>query len=416
MARSSVRRARSRGAPWAALLGAFAACEPDLPDVPYACDVDGTCPEGFSCQATVCVRDGAEVGARRPMRVTWINAGEMTWFPSTLGGAALVVNEGFSDGARGLYEISVGTDGSVSEPRLILDFGEEFPTAAAVVALDDRRYGVLTMAFPGITSNFQRLAFYSVPRDGSGAPAELVAEPTEAVGFEGGVEPVYVGAVARNGGVDVSYADPSEGGRVIVARVEGGAIVPRVTLPLGTSFPLSADSLMWDLGDAVAVRVGLEEPALWRVPDGPSPVLGEPLVFDGLPIYAFADRVIVWSTSESEAGVTTSLDVYDWSGAKLDTIPNGTTQGGLEPYSATASGTGALLAPVSDDEGFATLGVARLEPSGSTSLVGAVTRASTDELYSARAFSQGGTVFVAWTSFHDSLMDLWVSVAPEAAP
>ena len=47
---------------------------------------------------------------------------------------------------------------------------------------------------------------------------------------------------------------------------------------------------------------------------------------------------------------------------------------------------------------------------GSFSTIASVEREATDELYSARAFSDGTRVYVAWTSFHEDLMDLWVTV------
>src|SRR5687767_4393822 len=113
------------------------ACSPDLPDVPYACGGESAaCPDGFTCRATVCVRDGATPPVARPMRVSWINSGEMYWFAGRSGGATLVVNDGFTDGGRGIYELHVEPSGEVLGPKLLLALGQEFPTASAVVALD----------------------------------------------------------------------------------------------------------------------------------------------------------------------------------------------------------------------------------------------------------------------------------------
>ncbi len=390
------------------------ACEPDLSDVPFACGTEGVCPDGYTCRATVCVRDGATLGVARPMRISWINSAEMYWFPASGGGATLVVNDGFTDGARGLYEISVGSDGAVSEPTLLLDFGEEFATSSAVVALDADHYGVFTIAFPSLSSTFQSVSFWSVPREGRGGAAKIVAEAPSPIPFLGGAEPVYVGALARQGGVDVSYADPSAGGQVVIGRIEGSSFVERARLPIGSGLPLSADSILWDLGDAIAVRVGLEASEVWRIPDGPTPDIGEPVAFDGQPIYAFDDRIVVLTTDERGDSITASLDAYDWSGAAVTQNPAGVLQPDLEPFSGFSGDGGVLLAPVSDDESFATLGVARLDPSGSFTRTAALERPGDDPLYSARALSSGGRVYLAWTSFHESVMDLWVGVTEES--
>lgn len=390
-----------------------AACAPELPDVPYACSTEGECPDGYTCSATVCVRDGTTPGVARPMRISWINSAEMYWFSSPAGGATLVVNDGFTEGARGLYEITVGSDGAVSEPELLLDFGEEFATSSSVVALDDDHYGVFTIAFPTLSSTFQSVSFWSVPREGRGGAPELVAEAPSPVPFLGGAEPVYVGALVRNGGVDVSYADPSDGGQVVIGRIEGSSFVERARLPVGNGLPLSADSLLWDLGDSIAVRVGLEESEVWRVPDGPDPVLGDPVAFDGQPVYAFDDRILVLRTTEEGETVAASLDVFDWSGQLLTPQPAGVLQPDLEPYSGAAGEGGVLLAPLADDDGFSSLGVARLDASGSFAKIADLERPGDDPLYSARALSSGGRVYLAWTSFHESVMDLWVGVTEE---
>ncbi len=396
-------------------------CEPELSDVPFACSAEGICPEGYTCQSTVCVLDGTSLPASRPMRITWVNAGEMYWFASASGGATLVVNEGFSQGARGLYEIVVSPEGKASEPRLILDFGEEFPTSSSVVALNDDRYGVLTLSFPSVSSSSQRVSFWSVPREGRGSPAELYAEPAVQPPFQGGSEPVYVGALARKGWIDVTYADPSAGGQVVVARIQDQKLTERHRLPLATALPLSADSLLWDLGDAIAVRVGLEESALWRISDDPTPVVEGPLVLGGQPVYAFDDRVVVLTTSERDdtedtGNLDASLEIYDWSGAPVDApIDSGVLQGDLEPFSGTPGASGVRLAPLSDNPDFPELGVASLEADGTVRRVADIPRPGTDGLYSARAFSRDGKVYLAWTSFHESLMDLWVAVGDEAA-
>jgi hypothetical protein len=413
---SSVLRLRAALALATWMLG----CEPDLSDVPFACGSEGLCPDGYTCQATVCVRDGASLEAARPMRITWVNAGEMYWFPSPSGGATLVVNDGFTQGGRGLYEVVVSPDGKVGEVGQVMDFGEEFPTASSVVALDDDRYGVLTLSFPSVSSTEQRLSFWSAPREGRGGPPEIVAEPTTPIPFQGGSEPVYIAALARNEGVDLSYADPSEGGSVVVARIEDGVFAERARLPLMQTLPLSADTLLWDLGsEGIAVRVGPDAAELWRVPDGPQPVPEGPLLLASQPVYAFADRIIVMNLADGAAGITSTLDVIDWTGATIEEGKlSGVLQDALEPFSAVSVGPGAaLLAPWSpSDRAFGALEVNRLDESGGIERVASYERKGDDELYSARAFSRDGKVYLAWTTFHESLMDLWVATAPEVAP
>lgn len=400
-----------------ALIAAVIGCEPELSDVPFACGSEGLCPDGYTCQATVCVREGVSLEAARPMRITWINSGEMYWFPSPAGGATLVVNDGFSQGARGLYEVVVSPDGKVGEVREVMDFGEEFPTASSVVALDDDRYGVLTLSFPSVSSTEQRLAFWSAPREGRGGPPEIIAEPANRIPFQGGSEPVYIGAVARKEWVDVSYADPSEGGTVVVARVQNGAFTERARLPLLQTLPLSADSLVWDLGDdGIAVRVGPDASELWRISDDAMPTPEGPLLLVDQPVYAFSDHVVVMSLAVGDDGIESTLQTIDWTGAPLanDEL-SGVLQDGLEPFAAASVGPGsALLAPWSPtDRAFGALEVNRLDEAGGIVRIASYERKGDDELYSARAFARDGKVYLAWTSFHESLMDLWVAAVDE---
>ena len=66
------------------------------------------------------------------------------------------------------------------------------------------------------------------------------------------------------------------------------------------------------------------------------------------------------------------------------------------------------VAPASPSASFSSLDVVDIASSDFTT-VATVEREATDELYSARAFADGGRVYVAWTSFHEDLMDLWVT-------
>lgn len=400
------------------LLIAGLACEPELPDVPFACESGGICPEGFTCEATVCVRDGARPTLGRPMRVSWINSGEMFWFASPKGGADLVVNDGFSEGRRALYQVHVADDGRLEDPVVLIDFGEQFPTSSAVVAIDEERYGVLALSFPNVESTEQELVFYEVERDGAGSPS-VIARPVEMPRFVGGAEPAYISAVARAGGVDVSYADPAEGGRVIIGRIELDAaelvIEPRVVVPLAEVLPLSADTVLWDLGDALGLRVGFETNEVWRIPDGPGVEPEGPLVLEHQPVYAFADRVVTAVTGGSEDAPTLGFELVDWEGQPIDQVPVGPTQADLVPYTAVPAGDGALFSPVFTGGDLGTIEAAVLSPEGTLTRVASIARGGTDELYEGRSIRIDGKVYFAWTAFHGSLMDLWVGVAEEGS-
>lgn len=394
------------------VLGALGGCDPELPDVPYACGETGLCPDGFTCRATVCVRDGAVPAESRAMRVSWINAAEMYWFDAPDGGADLLVVDGFTAGARALYELHVSPDGVVDGPAVLLDFPEEYPTSTAVVALDAGHYGVLTMQFPPVSSNDQVLSFYSLSRGTLTDQSSTPPIATKTIRYLGGAEPAYVGAVRREGGsVDVAYGDPNEGGSVEFARVTDGAWADRFSLPLPPEVPpLSADCKLWDAGNGVLLRVGLETPLLYFVPDAATDVgdVQGPLPVPGLPVYGFQDAVVAL-TPEGDGAVKYTLVDYD--GAPIGPAIEGVTQESLEPHTGWPSQGGAAIAPVSSDPGFTRMGVAFATPTG-LSTVGAFDRQGTDDLYSARALVRDGRVYLAWTSFHDALMDLWVATFP----
>ncbi len=386
-------------------------CEPELGDVPFSCDAEGLCPEGYRCEATVCVKDGATPGVARPMRATWINAAELYWFPSPRGGATLIVNEGFTPGGRALFEFHVNPDGSVEPGRELLDLREEAATSTAVVALDDQSYGVLTLRFPSFDEDDQELAFTRIDRDlppGETPTSDVLyrAHPP----YLGGSEPAYVSAVRSDEGVDICFTDPSLGGALVVRRLVGGDVTRELSIDLDAPvLPLSGDCLIWAAGGDRIVRAGLESPELYRIPasaEVAADVEG-PLEVPGLPVYAFDDGVV--SLVPSGDGGRAELGFFNYSGGLIEKSPEFATQETLEPHTAWSSPGGVLFAPTAEDGGFAQLSVLSLA-SGSFVELGGVTRASTDELYSARAFSDGERLFVAWTSFHEDLMDLWVGV------
>ena len=385
-------------------------CAPELGDAPFACSEGGLCPADYECVSDVCVPTGDRPSEVRAMRLTWINSGEMYWFANEAGGVSLVVNDGFTPSLRGLYEIDLGTDGSVGAPRLILDFAEDYPTATAVVSLDDANYGVVSMRFPAVDESAQTLRFTRVPK--KSGTAEVLFEGK--VPFVGGTEPAYVSALARNGKVDVCFSDATDGGQLTLLRLdESGTEERRLSLglPLGV-LPLSGDCHLWEGQDELFVRIGLAAPIVYRIADTAlmETDIEAPIAIEGLPV--FADQAGLLAVS-ADANGSATLQRFGWSADQEDSIPIGVLPETLELHTAVRSPDGALLlAPTSQESGFADLAVLDLaDASPSTSI--SVARSGSDEIYSGRAFTAGGRTYLAWTALHEDLMDLWIASAAE---
>ncbi|NUP05355.1 MAG: hypothetical protein HOW73_04755 [Polyangiaceae bacterium] len=403
-----------------ATLALSASCEPDLGEQPFLCGADGSCPDGYSCRATICEKDGSTQQVFRPLRTTWINAAEMYWFPSKGGGASLVVNDGFTQGARAMYEIHVDPSGAVATPKLLLDLREDFPTSTAVVALDDDNYAIVALRFPSVDEDAQELTVYKVPRDlAEGDEATATVLYTTNVPFLGGAEPAYIGAVAGGSGLDVCFVDPSEGGTLHVRRIAGGEPTRDLTLPLTSDvLPLSGDCILWPVGEDLAVRVGLEIPLFYRIPDAAATTadIEGPIPTAGLAVYPFADRIVslvLDPLEDNEDFSSASLVSTDWTGDVVSTDDLGTYPTQLEPHTAWGAASQVLFAPASSADSFSDLQVFTLDDNG-VSKVATVTRPGDDTLYSARAIAVDGTVYLGWTATHADLMDLWIGTAKES--
>lgn len=397
---------------------ALVGCEPDLAQAPYACGVDGSCPDGYTCISTVCQLDGTVPTVTRPLRTTWINAAEMYWFASATGdGATLVVNNGFTAGERGLFEIHVASDGTVSEPRQILDLPEDFPTSTAVFLLDDGHYGVLSLRFPSIHEDQQTVQVLKVARD---VPADEDVSVDEiyrtTATYLGGTEPPYVGAIDGPDGATICYTDPSEGGVAHIQTLASNGEVRRnlvLDLP-NTILPLSGDCLLWRVGDDLVARIGLDAPLVYRIPSeatSGTDFLG-PILVPGLVVYPFDESLtslVLEDFGDDTFGA--NLITSDWDGGEIAITDLGVYPGQIEPHTAWASPGGSVLfAPSSSDLSFSDLKVVRLDANGASSAL-AIERTGTDTLYSARAFELDGRAYLAWTATHADLMDLWVATA-----
>lgn len=384
-------------------------CSPELGEVPFSCS-DGACPADYECVSGMCIAVGADPTEVRAMRVTWINSGEMYWFSNDEGGVSLVVNDGFTPSSRGLYEIDIGSDGSVGAPRLVLDFAEDYPTSTSVISLDDANYGVASMRFPAVDEAQQTLRFTRVPK--SGGDAEVLFEDN--VPFVGGTEPAYVSAILRGGSVDVCFSDATDAGQLTLLRLDLDGSEERrfsLSLPAGV-LPLSGDCHLWEGDGELFVRIGLDAPIVYRIADAATMAadVDAPLVVEGLPVFADASGVHVMSIDPDG---TATLRHFDWDGDLEEELPIGVGTETLELHTAVRSPDGALLlAPTSSQGDFANLGVLDLSTeSPSTSL--SVARAGSDEIYSGRAFRSEGRTYVAWTALHEDLMDLWIASSSE---
>jgi hypothetical protein len=390
---------------------AAAGCTPELGDAPFACGEGGVCPEGYTCQATVCISDTANPTVSRPLRVTYINRSEMAWFASG-DGATLVVNDGFSPGELGLYEMHVASDGTADAPIKLLDFPGETPVSSVVLALDDQTYGVVTMRFPDELEDEVELALRAIPRDsGKDRPPEQVLHRAT-YPFVGGYEPAYISGVVRPNDIVYAFTEAGAGGAVVITRLEKNGTeisTQRLELPEGV-LPLSADCLLWRAADgSLMLRVGLDVIRVFQL-DVDAGTATEIAEAEGTPLFGFPGSVAYLETSEDAAQATIVLRKLD--GSTIGSSPSQPFTVGLEPYTGVAYGAGTLIAPLSDDPDYGTIDVGYMGPDGTWAKVASVERQDTDELYTARAFANEGTAYIAWTSFHEQLMDVWVGVSP----
>jgi len=405
-----------------AMLTLAAGCSPELGDAPFACGQDSACPDGYTCQSTVCVREGERLPAARPKRVTWINAAEMYWAEAE-GGATLVVNDGFTPSAHGIYEIQVHEDGQVDEPKPLYRYGDEFPIASAVVVLADGRYGVATRRFPNVESDDLVLEVLAIERETpEGKTPVIESLYTEKTTFLGGSEPPYIGATTDGSTIDLAFTEPTQGGLAHVLHLERSGSVWKASRsaaqPLPPEvLPLSGDSLLWrHPSGAHTLRVGFEEFAIAAI--DAQTQLSPFISVSDLPLYAFDSSLLLLRKGASDVkteSYAASFVLAEPGGKEIDQSGGWILQDAIEPYTAVPYQDGALIAPLSKDPAFPSLGVGLYAPGKGMTILADIKRPGTDRIYSARAYASGGKVYLAWTEFHESLMDLWIAVADASA-
>jgi hypothetical protein len=397
---------------------ALAGCAPAFGDAPFACDTASACPEGYACQSTICVREGTRPAARRPRRQVWINAAEMHWLGSD-GGATLLVNDGFTKGAHGIFEIAVSSDGAVGAPRELLPYSDGPPMASAVVALPDGRYGVTTLRFPDIDGDMLRLDLLAIERQvTAGVTPAVETLFTRETPFLGGTEPAYVGAVASGTMVDIAWTQPSGGGKAEVLHLERSGSLwslkwsPSKVLP-PEILALSGDcALFRDESGGLMLRLGFEAFALAEISD--TGAMSELTLVNDTPLFAWKEAVfgVRYGALDAATGsYPVSLVLTDKAGNDVAEDKGFVLQEPTSPHVAVPFEGGALVAPLSRDPAFPVIEVGLVAPGKPLQIVARVARESTEPIYSARAFAAGDKVYLAWTEFHESTMDLWVAVA-----
>jgi hypothetical protein len=395
-------------------------CTPELGDVPFACETGGLCPEGYSCQATVCVRDGVSPIARRPIRVQWINPAEMFWIASKDGGASLLVNDGFTPDEKGIYEIRVSPDGVVSEPRALYLYGDGPTISSSVFALPDGRYGVALVRFPNIDGNVTTLDLIAIERDTPAGTTPAIENLfTKTTPYLGGVEPPYVAAVLDGTTLNIAWTVPSDGGQTEVLHLERQGSLWNPTWTAKTQLPneilpLSGDCQLFRADDGfLTLRVGFESYALTNI-DAMGTIAPFKSVTDE-PLFGWKEGVFAMRRGDYDVSAATyaiSFPFLDPAGAVVSEDTGFILGDTASPFVGTSFEGGTLIAPISRDVAMPTIDVGWRSPTEPLRIVASVPRASTEPLYTARAFGAGDVAYIAWTEFHESSMDLWVGVSP----
>lgn len=399
-------------------------CSPSLGDAPFACDNAGICPEGYSCRASVCVRDGTQPETTHSTRATWINPAEVFWFASSSDdGATLLVNDNFTQGRKGIYDIRVKPDGTVLDARMLFPQVDGPAASSSVVLLPDGRYGIVTLNFPNVEGDKMMLDLFGVERDvtsGTTAAVEKLFSATSP--YLGGVEPPYVSAAIDGATMHIAWTVPSNGGQTQVLRVErqgslwnntSTTIVPLSDL-MPPIPPLSGDCQLFRADDGwLTLRGGFENYALATI-DPMSPPPTSTVAFAATP----NEPLFVWKDHQfflRRDKYDEAAHIYDVSYVMQPKTGMAATNSyrlpdTASPFIGVPVEGGILVAPVSGDPKLPSIDVAWVSPTDPLRIVASITRQSSDPVYTARAFARAGKAYVAWVEYHEGSMDLWVAV------
>lgn len=398
-------------------------CTPNLGDAPFACDDEGLCPEGYSCRVNVCVREGTQPETTHATRATWINPAEVFWFPSTNDdGATLLVNDNFTQGRKGIYDVRIKTDGSISGARMLFPQGDGPAASSSVVLLPDGRYGIVTLRFPNIDGDQMMLDMFGVERDvtsGTTAAVEKLFSATTL--YLGGVEPPYVSAVVDGSLVNIAWTVPSNGGQTQVLRVERQGSLWNQTFAHIAQLndlsppipPLSGDCQLFRTDDGwLTVRSGFENYALATI-DPMSPVATLVPTPDA-PLFVWKDHQLIMRRDKYDeaAGIyDVTFGIQENASMMLTSSNAYRLPDTASPFIGVPFEGGALVAPVSTDPKLPSIDVAWASPTEPLRIVASIKRQSSDPVYTARAFVRGTKAFIAWVEYHEGNMDLWVGIS-----
>ena len=395
-------------------------CSPNLGDAPFACDSTGLCPEGYSCRVSVCVRDGTMPETAHPTRATWINPAEVFWFASASdGGATLLVNDNFTQGRKGIYDVRVKPDGTVLDARLLFPQEDGPAASSSTIILPDGRYGIVTLRFPNIEGDLMMLDLYGVERDtapGTTAAVEKLFSDTSQ--YLGGVEPSYVSAVIDGAKIHIAWSVPKSGGQTRVLRVERTGSLWKDTFTTIAQLneatppipPLSGDCQLFRADDGwLTVRAGFENYALATIDDVTTPVQLQDRADE--PLFVWKDHTLSLRRDKLDP----ATNIYDVSYVMEPKTGMPLTNSyrlpaTASPFIGVPFQGGVLVAPVSNDPKLPSIDVAWVSPTDPLRIVASITRQSSDPVYTARAFVRDDKAYIAWVEYHEGSMDLWVGV------
>ena len=281
--------------------------------------------------------------------------------------------------------------------------------------------GTLTLLVEGDETTLELLGIERTSASGTTPAVETLFSTTTP--FLGGVEPAYVGAALDGTTLNIAWTVPSGGGRVEVLHLERQGSLWNPTWKARTNLPpnvppLSGDCQIFrDESGLLTVRVGFESYALSTV--DPAAAVGDMNTMTTFaettdePLFGWDDGVFALRRGDYDPAKATYQVSYVYTpvmGTPAEdtgfALPDTAT-----PFVGMPFEGGALVAPVSRDPKLPTIDVGWRSPTEPLRIVARVPRSSSGPLFTARAFGLGDKVYVAWTEFYESSMDLWIGVS-----